>query len=250
MKNALISVLTPTHNRGKDFLAQTIESVANQFESGFKHEHIIIDNKSTDSTKKIVQKYVKRDKRIKYIYNPRNLGPADALNLGFKKSKGDLIVPVDDDDLLPRNSLQFRFDFFRNNPKVKWAYGHIVYIDQENRLWKDLLEYRTSGTKHRDYLRALLARNFIPGGSVTFKRECIKKVGGWNPQLKTQDFDISLKLAAAKYIPHKMDSYLYYYRLHPQQEHTRHIKEGIYKEERQYYLNLYNITEQSLAKFK
>lgn len=244
----LISILTPTHNRSKDYLIQTIESVQNQLEDGFTHEHIIVDNKSTDGTKKLVQAMAKKDKRIKYIYNPRNLGAADALNIAFKKSRGELIVPVDDDDLLPRSGLQFRYNFFKNNPKVKWAYGHIAYIDDKNRLMKNLAELSPTPVFKKNYLYSLLLKNFIPGGSVSFKRECIKKVCGWNPELVTQDFDLTLKLAHAGYIPHKMDSYLYYYRRHPKQAHKEQIKAGIYAKEWKHYLKLYNVTEEFLHK--
>jgi len=188
----------------------------------------------------------KKDKRIIYVHNPRNLGAADALNVGFKKSRGELIVSVDDDDMLPRSSLKFRYNFFKQNPKTKWAYGYIVYIDEKNKLWKDLWEYGVPFEFKKNFLYSLLLKNFIPGGSWTLRRECIEKVGGWNPDLKTQDYDMSLKLAAAKYIPVRMDSYLYYYRLHPKQAHTLQIKTGIYKQERAHYLNLYKVTEEFL----
>ena len=199
MKNNLISVLTPTHNR-KRFLAQMIESVARQNEQGFIHEHIIIDNKSTDGTRQMVRRMAKKDKRIKYIYNP----------------------------------------------KADWAYGNIVSIDRDNRLWKDLFEYNTRYILKRNFLYTLLFRNFIPGGSMTFARECIKRVGGWNPDIKTQDYEMSLKLAHAGYKPYKMDSYLYYYRIHRKQSHRSQIKTDIYKKERAYYLNLYKVTEEFL----
>jgi len=247
-KKNLLSILTPTHNRGTKFLIQAIESVSRQREDGFTHEHIIVDNKSTDDTRKLVQAMAKKDKRIKYVYNPRNLGAADALNVAFKKSKGQLIVPMDDDDLLPRSSLQFRYNFFKQNPKVKWAYGHIAYIDEDNRLFENLAELGPKPMVKNNFLYSLLVKNFTPGGSITFRRECVKKVGGWNPDLLTQDYDMNLKLAAAGFIPHKMDSYLYYYRQHPKQAHREQIKAGIYAKERAHYLKLYKVTEEFLKK--
>jgi len=242
----LISIITPTHNRGKNYLSQLIQSVAKQAEVGFKHEHIIVDNKSTDNTRKLVRALAKKDPRIKYIYNPRNLGAADALNVGFQKSKGEFIVPADDDDLLPPQSLQSRFDFFQQNPKAKWAYGHLLYIDDTNRLIDGPREMDMRRSSIKNLVHGLLYKYFIPGGTVTVRRECIKKIGGWNPDLMTQDYDLSLRLAEAGYIPHEIGNYLYFYRKHPQQSHKLQIQKGVYAKERAYYLDKYKITEEQL----
>lgn len=242
----LISVLTPTHNRGKDYLIQTIQSVADQVEKGFTHEHIIVDNKSTDQTRKLVQALSKKDKRIKYIYNSKNLGAADALNLGFKKSKGELIVPLDDDDILPPQSLQSRFDFFQKNPKVNWTYGHLLYIDEENRIFPGPMEMDVHRPKIKNLVYSILYKNFIPNGTITVRRNCIKKVGGWDEKLKTQDYDLSLRLAAAGFIPLEIENYLCLYRKHSKQSHKKQIESGIYIKERLFYLTKYKITEATL----
>jgi alpha-1,6-rhamnosyltransferase len=248
MENKLFSVLTPTHNRAKNFLPKLIQSVMNQKEDGFSHEHIIVDNLSTDATEKIVREFAKKDKRIKYIKNSRNLGAADALNVAFKKSKGDFIIQADDDDLLPQSSLKHRFAYYKEHPKAKWTYSDLLFIDTEDRLYNGGWEYRTTYIKHKTMLLSLLARNFIPGGTATFKRECIKKAGGWNVELKTQDYDMSLKLAHAGFIPEKINSYLYFYRVHPAQSSKKQKKDETYARERQYYLDLYGVKESILTK--
>jgi glycosyltransferase involved in cell wall biosynthesis len=102
-------------------LAANIRSVQNQKEDNFIHEHIIVDNDSTDDTAEVVKKIARKDKRIIYIKNNRNLGPGDALNIAFKKSKGKLIVPLDDDDLLPRSSYALEIIFLK---KIRGLNGH------------------------------------------------------------------------------------------------------------------------------
>ena len=54
MQEGLVSVITPTYNCA-DFIAETIESVQKQTYS--KWEMIIVDDKSTDNTKEIVEKW-------------------------------------------------------------------------------------------------------------------------------------------------------------------------------------------------
>jgi alpha-1,6-rhamnosyltransferase len=220
----------------------------NQKRAGFDHEHIIVDNLSTDQTEKIVRRFARKDKRIKYVKNKRNIGAADALNLGFKNSKGEYVIQADDDDLLPQSSLLHRFAYFKQRPKAKWAYSDLLFIDADNRLYNGGWEYRTTYIPHKTVLLSLLARNFIPGGTATVKRECIEKVGGWNPDLKTQDYDLSLKLAHAGYVPEKINSYLYFYRVHPAQSSKIQQKNRTYAQERKYYLKLYGVNESQLRK--
>lgn len=236
--NTLFTVLTPTHNRSK-FLLQNINSIQKQKQIGFEHEHIIIDNSSTDDTRELVEAAAKEDPRIKYIYNPKNLGPADALNIGFAEAKGDLIIPLDDDDMLPLSSLQFRHNFFLRNPEVQWAYGHSLFVDEENRLLKDLGEYKVAHEEMGSFFESILKRNFIPNGTVTIRRPCIQAVGGWNVDLATQDLDMWLKLAHKGYKHAYMEAYLTYYRIHADQLSVTHAKEGIFKREGNYYRKLY-----------
>lgn len=239
MKQTLISVLTPTHNRGKDYLPQTILSVQNQLEKGFSHEHIIVDNESKDNTARVVKELAKKDKRIIYIRNNRNLGAADGLNVAFKRSKGQLVVPLDDDDLLPPFSLQARYDFFQNNPKVKWAYGYSLFINSDNALLDGLRGYRVAAYGDKQYFPELLKGNYIPNGTVTVKRECIQAVGGWDPEIKTQDYEMWLKLAEKKIRPYLMPGYVCLYRVHTGQVSRIQTKDSTYTNERTYYKNKY-----------
>src|SRR4051812_1692017 len=117
-KKNLFSILTPTLNRANEFLPQTILSIQNQKEDGFSHEHIIVDNGSKDNTEKVVKAFAKKDKRIKYVKSKTNLGAAGGLNLALKNSSGEFVIPLDDDDMLPLSSLQFRYNFLKRNPKA------------------------------------------------------------------------------------------------------------------------------------
>ncbi|HMO78969.1 MAG TPA: glycosyltransferase [Candidatus Paceibacterota bacterium] len=243
--NKFFSIITPTHNRSF-FLKKNIESIQKQKLVGvdFDYEHIIVDNNSTDDTEKIVQEIAKLDPRIIYIKNDRNIGPADALNIGFKKSVGKYIIPADDDDLFPMSSLKFRYDFMSQNSQIDWSYGYSIFIDENDCLWKDLLEYNIKfyDLDHNDsdlVFEKLFERCFISGGTVTIKRECIEKVGGWDISRKTQDFDMWLRLANENFRLARINSYLYYYRVHPNMSSKIHKKENIYSEEQRFYLEKY-----------
>ncbi|MFK7899758.1 MAG: glycosyltransferase family 2 protein [Cyclobacteriaceae bacterium] len=88
------SVILPTYNR-ELFLEKTIQSVLEQSVTDF--ELLIIDDGSTDGTKKLVNHYIKKDQRITYFYQ-ENLERAKARNLGISKAKGQFLVFLDSDD--------------------------------------------------------------------------------------------------------------------------------------------------------
>lgn len=88
--NLKISVITPSYNSGKD-IERAIKSVMEQDYKNF--EHVIVDGGSTDGTIEILKKY----KHLKWI-SESDKGQADAMNKGFKKSTGDIIVYLNADD--------------------------------------------------------------------------------------------------------------------------------------------------------
>ena len=98
----MITVLTPSYNRG-DLLKNLYQSLREQIFDDF--EWIVVDDGSTDSTSEIITHF-KEDKTIviKYI-KQSNGGKHTAINAGVKISTGELIIIVDSDDTLPKDSL-------------------------------------------------------------------------------------------------------------------------------------------------
>lgn len=96
-ENPLFSIILPTYNRA-DYLPRAVCSVLAQHYNNF--EFIIIDDGSSDNTAKIIKKYAKKDKRIRYVKNEKNGGLVYSLNKGLELAKGKYITRLDDDDYL------------------------------------------------------------------------------------------------------------------------------------------------------
>ena len=89
------SVIIPVYNTEK-YLERCLESVLNQ---NFKnYEIIIINDGSTDGSKKIIEKYLKKHKNIIYIENKSNKGLSNARNNGVLESNGEYLLFLDSDD--------------------------------------------------------------------------------------------------------------------------------------------------------
>lgn len=89
-----ISIIVPIYNVEK-YLNQSLDSLIYQTYKNL--EILCIDDGSTDDSKKIVEEFRKKDKRIKYFYQ-ENSGPATARNYGIDQSMGEYLIFVDPDD--------------------------------------------------------------------------------------------------------------------------------------------------------
>ncbi len=103
----LISVIIPAWNRAA-FLADAIESVNQQRHEAL--EIIVIDDGSTDDTRKIAEQL---KGNIRYILQPHR-GVAAARNAGIKAARGNIIAFLDTDDLWPPYKLNIQLDALKN----------------------------------------------------------------------------------------------------------------------------------------
>ena len=98
----IFSIVIPIFNSEK-FLSDTIKSVINQ--KNKKTEIILVNDNSSDNSKKICVYYKKKVNFIKLINNKKNLGVGYCRNQAIKNANGKYIVFLDSDDELIENSL-------------------------------------------------------------------------------------------------------------------------------------------------
>lgn len=95
--NTKISVIIPAYNSEK-----TIESCLNSvIHQNYKnYEIIVVDNNSTDITKKIIKDFQKRYGKIQYLFE-KKIGRANARNAGIRIARGEIIAMIDSDCIAP-----------------------------------------------------------------------------------------------------------------------------------------------------
>lgn len=129
MEKPLVSIVTPTFNQAQ-YLEETIKSVLTQDYPCI--EYIIIDGGSTDNTLDILGKY---EDRIQWISEPDN-GQADAINKGFRMSKGEILAWLNSDDTYCPGAIKTAVDYLLQNPDVFMIYGDGYEIDEWSRIIK------------------------------------------------------------------------------------------------------------------
>ena len=140
----------PAYNAEK-FIKESILSVLSQSYKYF--ELIIVDDGSTDSTKKIVKSF--KDKRIKYIYQ-KNKGVSAARNNAIKYSKGSWISFLDSDDKWMKDTLNTYYKFANDYDVV---IGEYKYMNKK----ENVPAYNLSGLpkNRKGIMNKLLNGNFI-----------------------------------------------------------------------------------------
>ena len=103
MSNPAISVIMSVFN-AEDTIEDCVKSILNQTFDSF--ELLIVNDASTDNTHKLLEKFSKKDKRIKIFTNSENIGLTKSLNFMLSKAKGKYIARQDADDI----SLPKRFE--------------------------------------------------------------------------------------------------------------------------------------------
>ncbi len=124
-----ISVLMPVYNAEK-FLREAIESILGQSFRFF--EFIIVNDKSTDASKKIILSY--SDSRIRYLENKKNLGVAGALNVGLEQTRCSLIARMDADDISLPDRFALQHAEMSKNKDVVVIASNFDIINEEGKL--------------------------------------------------------------------------------------------------------------------
>lgn len=117
MLNFQVSVIIPVYNSEK-FLKESIESVLNQTYTNI--EIIAVNDGSIDNSLQILKQY--EDKII--IIDQKNMGLANAVNIGIKKISGCWIKWLSPDDVLCPNAIEILVDTAK-----KLSSNTIVYSD-------------------------------------------------------------------------------------------------------------------------
>ena len=86
MEKNKVSIIIPVYNAEK-FIGETIESVISQTYTDW--EMLILNDRSTDSSYEIIQKYAQKDKRIKAIDSEKNIGVVEGRNRLISEANGE-----------------------------------------------------------------------------------------------------------------------------------------------------------------
>jgi len=206
--NKKITIMIPAHNEESGIKSSIEAALKTKYKN---KEIIVIDDKSSDNTYAIAKEFSDKG-LIKLLHRKQASGSkASALNYGFAYATGDLILCMDGDTLLDKNSLNNAVAYF-DDKEVKAVSGNVEILSGDDGITNTLTRAQSY-----EYLIAIeLGRSFtsifnillvISGAFGVFRREIFSGTGKFDKDTITEDFDLTLKVRKTKgKIPFVKDS--------------------------------------------
>jgi len=227
MKSPRVSVLMAVYNE-EAYLVEAVNSVLKQ---SFKdYEIVIIDDGSTDVTRKIAKEFAEKHENIKVLWHDRNKYRAAALNYGLTVARGEFVAFLDGDDIYLKDKLAEQVKFMDDNKDIGLVYSDMkrLYPNGETedvkslKIVRDLREVLKDAQKRDDlgsikpYQLLLEEREkqLIPGGGVMMRKKIFNVVKYDEDMITAQDYDLWFQVIGAGFKLAHLPRLHYLYRVH------------------------------------
>jgi CMP-N-acetylneuraminic acid synthetase len=202
MQFPLLTVYITNYNYGH-YIKQAIESVLNQSFQNF--ELFIIDDGSTDNSRKIIESYESLP-NVKIIFQ-KNKGLNITNNIALRLSNSKYIMRLDADDYLESTALEKMVNMLEDDPELGLVFPDYYLIDNENNI--------TAEIKRHDFDEEVTMMDQPAHGACTVIRtEFLKAVGGYDESYTCQDgYELWIKFISHFKVSNIKES-LFYYRQH------------------------------------
>ncbi|SDC17476.1 Glycosyltransferase, catalytic subunit of cellulose synthase and poly-beta-1,6-N-acetylglucosamine synthase [Paenibacillus sp. UNCCL117] len=195
-----VSILVPAHNEGK-VIVKTVESLLALQYPRDRYEIIVINDNSSDNSSSLLGKLqLKHPERNLIVLNTDAVtggkGKSNALNLGFAKSKGELIAIYDADNTPEKKALLYLVSEIAQDPKLGAVIGKFRTRNRDTNLLTrfiniETLSFQWMAQAGRWKLFKLCT---IPGTNFIMRREIIERIGGWDVKAIAEDTEISFRI--------------------------------------------------------
>lgn len=162
-----MSIIIPSYNE-KSGIGAAIQALQQADYPSDNKEIIVVDDGSTDETYEEATKQA--DQTVTILQKP-NGGKFTALNLGLEHASGEIIVTVDADSLLEKDTLKRIAGSFQNEPSLGAIAGNLTVANQVSFLTKlQELEYIVGIQLFRRAYDIVTTVIVVPGAFGAFRR--------------------------------------------------------------------------------
>ena len=187
------SIIVPVYNR-PDEVDELLDSLTRQTEKDF--EVIIVEDGSQKDCRSVVEKYCDR-LDVAYFAKP-NSGPGQSRNYGAERAKGDYLLILDSDVVLPEGYLAAVSAELEREPAD--AFGgpdrsHPSFTDTQKAISYSMTSFFTTGGIRggKKKLDKFYPRSFNMG----IRRDVYLRLGGFSPMRFGEDIDFSIRIFKA-----------------------------------------------------
>ncbi len=194
------------------YLPDCLDSILAQTYSNW--ELIAINDHSSDRTPEILKEYSDKDNRIRVFHSKRHkLIPT--LKEGYQHVEGTLINRMDSDDKMPADKLEALVNEWSKYGKGNIIAGGTQHFVDEGLVGDGFLRYEkwlnqvaARGTHYEEIYQECV----IPSHSWIIHRDDFENVGGFEPEVYPEDYDLCFRFYKAKLNVVGIDKVLHYWR--------------------------------------
>lgn len=176
MNEMLCSILIPVYN-GEKFLEKTIKSCLAQTIAD-KIEIIAIDDRSSDSSLEILEKFALLSPNVIAKRNEENMGIIKTVNKAASMAKGKYLMFLGHDDMLYRNHIEQMLKEF--DDETSFVHCNADLIDKDDNIFGAGVDDANQLKKTKNIKYYLALGNVVHSTGVIIQKSFFDKVGGWD----------------------------------------------------------------------
>lgn len=206
----LVSVIIPCYNH-EAYIQECIQSVINQDYENI--ELIVIDDGSKDNSVIKIEQMLEQCKiRFENFYfkTRENKGLCNTLNEALALCKGEYVSIIASDDKMTENKTRIQIEYALKNPDVSSFYGEVQLIDNLGQL----KEKKDLPLQYYNFEDIFMHKFILYAPTQMHKLKDLQEVGGFDPNVKIEDWDLWLRLTKMGKKILCIPEFLAYYRIH------------------------------------
>jgi glycosyltransferase involved in cell wall biosynthesis len=145
---------------------------------------IVVDGFVRKEINNILEQYY-NEELFSIIKLVENKGLANALNIGIKSAKFDLIARMDADDICFPERLEKQIEFM-NKENLDIVGGQIIEFGKNV---KDIISVRKVPSFHKDIIKFLKLRSPFSHATILFRKEVFNTLEGYSKTVFPEDYD-------------------------------------------------------------
>lgn len=196
----VVTIMVPAHNEGV-VISKTVESLLALDYPHDRYEIIVINDNSSDNSAELLGEIQRRNpQRNLIIINTDAVtggkGKSNALNIGFARSRGELIAIYDADNTPERTALKYLVAEIINDSTLGAVIGKFRTRNRDASLLTrfiniETLSFQWMAQAGRWKLFKLCT---IPGTNFIMRRSIVESIGGWDVKAIAEDTEISFRI--------------------------------------------------------
>jgi glycosyltransferase involved in cell wall biosynthesis len=196
---------------GEPHVSGAVESVLGQTHADL--EFIVVDDRSTDRTREIVEGYARRDPRVRLLVNPKNIDQPASLNRALAAARYEWVAVIDADDAWMPRRLEEQLRALESEPSIRVLGTYAINIDQRG-VERGL---KAVGPRSVEEFKRLVKNGgqiSLVHPSALMHRPTILAVGGYDPAFGPSADTELWSRVSDRHVIVSLTEPLLYYRVH------------------------------------